>query len=586
MLQCGCGPQASHAIDVQRDAMEIVNECGAQHVNAVTNMLSTLASNGRHPGNAERDLYRMVKRECELPIEPYDVDVTILGEDGRQHEVVPVPIALPHEVFAALRDAGVDRWKHSMTPSIAFTTDFWRRMATVSYMADHPIVKDGGAWPTTIPVGVWGDGAQFNRSDSATVLSWNSLLAPAHHVLDNRFLIGVVPTANLLPGSLRQILAAVSWSLAVMWSGQYPSTDHLMRPWPPTSIRAKLAGKLFGARASVIDFRGDWSWQSGFWGLPYWHQDPMCLHCLATQNGDRSWSNFSAQAPWRYARISTHAFLNNFRPGTINPLAFLPGFDIRFIRFNEMHTVKLGLARLTAASALLDLCQRGVFGPGALPVMLAHATRRFKRWCRSNHLYSNLRRFTKSRLGYSTVDYPELGSKAWNTRIVISWLAAEACGANDAAATEHTRQVAVVLHAMHRMFQAMESSGRFFEPAAEREFCDASAACIGAYMHLAAESLQNAALRWPMRPKMHGVEHIVEEVRLSHRNPKYMACMLDEDFVGLVLNRTKKGHRRTLATASMIRYCIKLKQRWSIPPVNMRKMIPRTRRDRPLKACL
>jgi hypothetical protein len=82
-------------------------------VNAVTNMLSTLASDGRHPGNAERDLYRMVKRECELPIEPYDVDVTILGEDGRQHEVVPVPIALPHEVFAALRDAGVDRWKHS-----------------------------------------------------------------------------------------------------------------------------------------------------------------------------------------------------------------------------------------------------------------------------------------------------------------------------------------------------------------------------------------------------------------------------------------------------------------------------------------
>jgi len=85
---------------------------------------------------------------------------------------------------------------------------------------------------------------------------------------------------------------------------------------------------------------------------------------------------------------------------------------------------------------------------------------------------------------------------------------------------------------------------------------------------------------------MHGVEHLLEEVRLSHRNPEYMACMLHEDFVGQVLTRSRRIHRRSLPSASMIRYCLKLKQCWATPAVNVRKIIPRTRRDRPLKACL
>jgi len=448
------------------------------------------------------------------------------------------------------------------------------------------VATDQACWPEVVPVGFFGDGVGFSKNESAMSLSWNSIISEAHNVLDSRFLIGVLPTSLLLPGTIRQILQVVAWSFAVMFSGKHPETDERLRPWPEGSPQQVVAGTPLGSRAALVDCRGDWSFQSAFWGLPYWNQDPCCLRCLARQSGPLTWANCGPTAPWRRAPLTTAVFLGHFRPGTMNPLALVPSFHIEAIKFDETHAVKLGVARIISASALLDLCDRGHFGGRPLANQLSAAWNSFKQWLRRGYLHSNLRRFTASRLNHSTTEYPELAAKAWNCRLVVGWLASQACAAADAPQSEHNRMVALAVYGLNDMFCTMEGAKRFFDQAQADRFCNNCDDVLGALTWLAKESLDEKRLRWPLRPKMHVIGHLQEQVRSDFRNPKYYACMLDEDFIGVTVRMAKHIHRRSVATATMVRYIIRLKQRWSVHPQNVRKVMPRTRRDRPLKACM
>jgi hypothetical protein len=66
---CSCrGTQVLTVADVQREAAERIREAGATNVNEATRGLASIGASGRSIGNAERDLRRLLARECDLPL--------------------------------------------------------------------------------------------------------------------------------------------------------------------------------------------------------------------------------------------------------------------------------------------------------------------------------------------------------------------------------------------------------------------------------------------------------------------------------------------------------------------------------------
>ena len=56
--------------------------------------------------------------------------------------------------------------------------------------------------------------------------------------------------------------------------------------------------------------------------------------------------------------------------------------------------------------------------------------------------------------------------------------------------------------------------------------------------------------------------HVSPSRRRDRRNPKYMACMLDEDFMGHVIRTAHVAHRRTMTSSTVWRYAFQMTRRW------------------------
>ena len=70
--------QGGPAARVQRQAQAVVRECGAENVSAATAALAGLGASGRYPANIERELHRLVRRECPVKVGITTVKLSIV----------------------------------------------------------------------------------------------------------------------------------------------------------------------------------------------------------------------------------------------------------------------------------------------------------------------------------------------------------------------------------------------------------------------------------------------------------------------------------------------------------------------------
>lgn len=522
-----------------------------------------------------------------LAQEPYELDVDIYSPDGLDQIVkVKLPVILPHELFAALSDKGGDVWvKHVWAPDAC--QEWWTQSAATDYMQGHTVLADPSQWKYTVPLGLHGDAAKFTKLDSLFTLSWNNVAAPKGvSAFDTRFLITAIPTPWLIKGvTVNQVLVAVAWSMAVLRDGVHPDRDHQFERWPLHSQRQRMALtslSAFGAKASVVDYRGDWEHQTSFWSVQNWNNlDGMCFACRASWRGNLVYTNFGSTAPWQTQPRTTAEFMAANPPGIRNPLADLVDWRLEFIRFDETHANKLGISRWSIASSLLCLSDRLVFGDGPLEQRLGVAWSQFKRWLLRHGLQCNARRFTKARLGLGAIQYCESSTKAWNSRIVISWLADVAIAAPLAAEADSV--LATHLHALSTVFQTMERAGNFFSDAELKEFVDNGMLVLATNAWLSAWALRERSLRWCLRPKHHAFQHLILLAQRDKRNPKRYATILDEDFIGRVVRVARVCHRRTMAEGVLFRYLVRLRRRWCGLDSGKRRRQPQSHRRRILR---
>lgn len=460
---------------------------------------------------------------------------------------------LPHELFAALWAAG--RWNMSVgTEDTA--EEHWQHACRYFDWTEHHPVKTHAAFPRRmVPISIYGDGAKVTRDEHMVVLTWNSCLVKGA-AIDCKFLMVALPQPHLRPESLDAVARIIKWSFGCMWDGTWPCTDHLARPWPKHHPRAWKSGtQLAGDWAAVLtESRGDWEWQAKFFHTPTSTTRKPCWLCSCDQHGAHGWPLLQQEAPrpadW-LAKLPVS-----------NPLTELPGFNKTMVKVDLMHTVCLGVCIWTNAGSLLWLCERGHWPGDSLASQLHHSWCSFREWCQSRGLDTSQKPFTPRKLLVHKREYAEFQCKAWNSRLLCNWLAAEMqrldhslLDATGALTTGLQWQVNESIH-------LLEASGRFLTQREADRYHELVDSAVRVYCALAHRHLQEESLRYPLRPKLHLWLECARLCRRDRYNPRFFHCFADESHLRLLLSAARASPRATMGLATSRRYLLRLSHRW------------------------
>ncbi|CAE7285823.1 unnamed protein product, partial [Symbiodinium sp. KB8] len=128
----------------------------------------------------------------------------------------------------------------------------------------------------------------------------------------------------------------------------------------------------------------------------------------------------------RYLAVPRHTFeecLLQVMPEAPCPLLLCEGWHPDTIKFCSMHVLALGVFQTLTAEAILWLCESRIFGSPQddMDARLRSAFMGFKAWLRIQKISCSGRQFSCKSLHLSPADYPYLGYKAFNCRIVLAW---------------------------------------------------------------------------------------------------------------------------------------------------------------------
>ena len=265
----------------------------------------------------------------------------------------------------------------------------------------------------------------------------------------------------------------------------------------------------------------------------------MCHRCHAKATYDNdSFTRFNYDHQPR-----THAdYIQSFTADALPGFVHLAFFHLDMVLPDWMHVVCLGFGQTVVGCTLVELCHSGAFGfmhvgesRTRVLAQLRHAYSIFKVWAAANAKTHSQRTFTIATLGLSDSSVispgkcPEFKGKAFNTMVVLQWLASIAQDDPDM----HAEYRGILLRSLSRQWDlfARCKSVYFTERDTQLYVRDASRT-LTALKALFIESRTGGGHLWSLRPKTHLFKHIMDRVRLTRRNPASHWCFSDERYVG------------------------------------------------------
>ena len=178
-----------------------------------------------------------------------------------------------------------------------------------------------------------------------------------------------------------------------------------------------LAG---GQRACLCQVRGDWEFYCSIFSFPKWNTSAnMCWMCDASANGPLSFSNCSADAPWRATRRTHESYIAAIRArGGAVPCLFehAQGLRLESIMIDVLHTSDQGFASHVAGNIIQECIQARAFDPGNADANIAALNKKLDGWYKANRVTSTIKgKLSKERVKTSN-GWPKLKAKAAGTR--------------------------------------------------------------------------------------------------------------------------------------------------------------------------
>ena len=577
------GTEASYCRDAQQDAYAA---CADKPQTQATVRIARLGSWGKHPSNIERDMHRLCQRELPVDISMYSAPVRVRKEHALKQpdvaalgaadfvdligeEVLDHPICMPYEWLAALWSRGLDEFHTLVGGGSADFAYFWEKARSCEWAATHPVYEDPAKLSLSVPFALFGDDAGVFENEKALMLLLTPVLNNQASTWDCRLPLAVMPYAWINDHTLEDLYMAIQWGCAVGFGGVWPSLDHLRRELA-ARIRCRAGEPLAGGyRMAIIATDGDYKWHKETFRFDAYNNIRCCHRCRANKkNIGTLYTDFSATAGWRATLLTAADYFASVGD-KVSPLALIPGWSPTMARTDIMHNLFSGSANKSTASALIKLVTLGWFDavPGhgtSWPLQLKRAWLSLKAFVKRLGLSCSQPCFTRKRLNFDTNRCaPSVKAKAYNSRIMVAWIAEE-CGKAVQAGhdTLHDKMRASVTWGLAKFCSVLDNSGRCMSPAEVASARRAGVVYLQTFAYLARDAVDSGVSLWPLKPKMHQFDHLLDDLLVDMMNPRFWWNFGNEDCVGLLKRIAMKCSRKTVASAVLRRYMIKIGLRW------------------------
>ena len=148
-------------------------------------------------------------------------------------------------------------------------------------------------------------------------------------------------------------------------------------------------------------------------------------------------------------------------------------------------------------------------------------------------------------------DWPCLKGKAAATRHLVPFCVMLAERFNSGSV--HDQRRLVLCRALQKSYDIMKNADRFLTSEEKQLLCETSQTMMACYRNLSVEALENGDRGYKMKPKLHEVQHILEDCII---NPTRVWLYADEDLQRLVKEIAVQCHPLTVPYMCLLRWAV------------------------------
>lgn len=284
-------------------------------------------------------------------------------------------------------------------------------------------------------------------------------------------------------------------------------------------------------------------------------KEEICWRCAASRGAsDFSlvYTDISPRARWRFQMIGD--------PWDARPvLADLWGFDPqrRMLGIDLLHVLNLGVLRDLCGSCLKVLLKpRGYFAGNNLAARFRSFNRDPKTWLkRTKTPQLQVKYIKKSTLVWKSDSCPELHLKGADTAQVLRYLAQ----LTQASPPQSYPAMTACLWAISNFLGILMSAEMFLTDEERESGFHLGSLFLRSYLHLANEAIAAGDLLFKARPKIHYLQHVIDDLQWRKRNPAKDATWMDEDLMKHTFRMRKRMSHRTSPLNVLRRYSVVLR---------------------------
>ena len=276
---------------------------------------------------------------------------------------------------------------------------------------------------------------------------------------------------------------------------------------------------------------------------------------MGRKNYETVYTDVSEAAGWRATEGAS-------TPWDQEPsFAQTPGFSIRMVKIDFMHTFHMGVCRdLVGSSLKIIACNKAYFLGRNIETRLKQILRAVREFARGQGKQISIKKLTKNSLNWSANACPEFKGSAYDSGVFLAWLS---WVMSQQSPEEPWRGLPGVLWCAHRLCQILTDSNVFLSENSRNEVGVLSKTFLAGYARLASVAAQHAKLHFKMRPKLHFLQHLLEDSvneTGSHRSGGWDSTWLDEDLVRFSMKQYRKMAHKSAALNILRRNLVQVKQ--------------------------
>lgn len=469
--------------------------------------------NTRGGKNAKRDFMRKMQQDNDWP-GLYWAEVPFA--DLKTGKIIrrKMPFLLPHEWLPLyMRHEGA---RDDLSPQEESVRAHLQKMAAQLRVDLDELVG----------LGLHGDGVPINgtmNEDSLEVFNLNMTTSRLHKGM--RIPFTMVQLKHCVPDeTFEAITDVLVWSMRCLATGQKPQLRHDLTPFDSKQDEKRRVspgqGSL-GARAVLVEIRGDWKWLQALYKFPGYNKlSGLCWRCTCTLKSMRTMD--SSSASWRFQRLTGEQFLDRLRKEgkKISKLFSLPGVSPDLVFPDWMHSADMGVTMDVIAHVFREVLP---FYDGDAPQKIKGLFQDILKYYEIFKVKDRLqtldtKNFTCSGEGKAN----KMKCKASQARALVSFL--------PLLCEKHFRNGDERQKTIWELTKSLAECYRFLgKEITEQELKQASRRLANAYCALEAEVLlENPdSAHWRIKPKLHLFQELCE---FGARDPQNFWCYMDETF--------------------------------------------------------